>query len=318
VTRGLNPSHHRKTQEANTFRAVAEEYLTDQALIWTPRTFKQRKTLLESDIYPAFGDRPINDITPADVLRLIQEIEQRAPVMAHFARQVIGAVFRKAVCTLRAEFDPSAPLKGALKPRNVEHHPILPATEIPGFFKRLEAYAGYPTTKAAAELLWLTTVRTVELLGARWDEFDLEAGLWTIPAERMKLRRDHVVPLVPRAVEILRSLEPITRRTGWLFPSRDNPAQPASRGVLWKAWNSISQGFTPHGVRGTFSTWAHDSGYQSEIIEAQLNHADRNTTRASYNRSAYLEQRRVMLEAWAGYLDSLKAGAIVVPIRRKA
>jgi integrase len=319
VGRGLNPARHRKTQEANTFRAIAEEYLSDQAPIWTPRTFKQRQALLESNIYPEIGDRPINDITPADILRVLQDIERRAPVMAYFARQVIGAIFRKAVCTLRADSDPSAPLRGALKPRGTAHHPIILTAEIPGFFERLDAYAGYPTTRAAAELLWLTTVRTVELLGARWDEIDFEAGLWTVPAERMKLRRDHVVPLVSRAVEILRTIEPLTRRTGWIFPNRDKPEQPASRGVLWKAWARIyGNGFTPHGVRGTFSTWAHDSGYRTEVIEAQLNHADRNVTRASYNRSAYLEQRREMLEAWAGYLSGLKAGAEIVPIRRRA
>jgi integrase len=164
----------------------------------------------------------------------------------------------------------------------------------------------------------LTTVRTVELLGARWDEIDLDAGLWTIPAARMKMRRDHVVPLVPQAIETLRALEPLTRRTGWLFPNRDDATKPVSKGVLWKLWDSILTGYSPHGVRGTFSTWAHDSGYQTDHIEAQLNHVDQNATRASYNRSAYLHQRRAMLEAWAAYLDGLKSGAKVIPIRRKA
>jgi integrase len=318
VDRGVNPSHHRKTEAANTFKAIAEEYLSAQAKVWTPRTLQQRRSLLESDIYPELGNRPINGITPADVLRLLEKIEDRAPVMAHFARQVIGAIFRKAVCTLRAESDPSAPLRGALKPRNIEHHPALPASEIPGFFERMENCASYPTSKAAAELLWLTTVRTVELLGARWEEFDLEAGLWTIPAKRMKKRRDHVIPLVPQAVEILRTLEPLTRRTGWLFPNRDDYTKPASRGVLWKLWNSVADGFTPHGVRSTFSTWAHDSGFETQHIEAQLNHVDRNETRACYNRAKYLEQRRKMLEAWADYLDGLKSGAKVIPIRKKA
>jgi integrase len=319
IARGINPSHHRKTRAANTFRTIAEEYLSDQAELWTPRTMKQRRALLESDIFPALGDRPINDISSADVLRVLQETEARAPTMAIFARQIIGAVFRKAVVTLRADSDPSAPLRGALKPRHVAHHPILPAGEIPGFFERLDAYTGYPTTRAAAELLWLTTVRTVELLGARWEEFDLEAGLWTIPAARIKMRRDHVVPLVSRTVEILRTLEPLTKSTGFVFPNRDDPRRPATGNLLLRAWRHMGYtDFSPHGVRGTFSTWAHDSGYQSEHIEAQLNHADRNTTKASYNRSAYLQQRRAMLEAWAGYLDGLRNGQKVVPFRRSA
>jgi integrase len=317
VARGINPAHHRKTQTANTFRVIAEEYLTDQSEVWTARTLKQRRALLESDVFPVLGDRSINEISSADVLAVLQRIECRSPTIAVFARQIIGAVFRKAICTLRADSDPSAPLRGALKPRNTKHHPILPISEIPGFFSRLESCAGYPTTKAAAELLWLTTVRTVELVGARWDEFDLENGLWTIPADRMKLRRDHVVPLVPRAIEVLLSIEPLTRRTDWLFPNRDDSKRPASTGMLLRLWRSFGyEDFSPHGVRGTFSTWAHDSGYQSEIIEAQLNHTDRNVTRASYNRSAYLQQRRAMLEAWAGYLAGLKSGVNVIPIRR--
>jgi integrase len=319
VSNGLNPAHHRKAKVTNTFRAVAEEYLADQAELWTPRTLKQRRALLETHIFPAIGDRPISDISSADVLRILQDIEAGgAPAVAMFGRQVIGAVFRKAVCTLRADSDPSAPLRSALKPRHVKHHPILPAGDIPGFFERLEAYAGYPTTRAAAELLWLTTVRTVELLGARWEEFDLEAGLWTVPAERMKMRRDHVVPLAPRAVEILRMLEPLTGRTGFVIPNRDDPKRPATGNLLLRMWRYLGYtDFSPHGVRGTFSTWAHDSGFDSHIIEAQLNHADRNVTRARYNRSAYLEQRRKMLETWAGYLDGVKNGSKIIPIRRK-
>jgi integrase len=317
VAQGINPAHQRKAEAGNTFRAIAEEFLSAQSTVWTPRTLGQRRALLEADIYPVIGDRPISAITPADVLALLRDIEQRAPVMAYFAKQVVGAVFRRAICTLRCEYDPTQPLTGALRPRKVEHHPILPAGEIAGFFERLDAYPCLPTTRAAAELLWLTTVRSVELLGARWEEIDLEAGLWTIPAARMKKRRDHMVPLVPRAVEILRTIEPLTRRSGWLFPNRDHQDRPASRGVLWKVWEAVAPGFSPHGVRGTFSTWGHDSGFDSQHIEAQLNHCDRDATRASYNRAQFLDQRREMLEAWAGYLAAKRAGN-VIPFRRTA
>lgn len=321
VAKGLNPSHHRKSQAANTFRNIAAEYLADQESLWTPRTMKQRRAILEADVFPAIGDRAINEISPSDVLRLLQGIEGRAPTVAVFARQIIGAVFRKAIVTLRADSDPSAPLSGSLRPRHVTHHPILTPTEIPAFLERMDAYTGYPSTRAAAELLWLTTARTNEVIAARWDEIDLEAGLWTIPAERMKMRRDHVIPLVPRAVEIFLSMEPLSRRSEWVFPNRDDPGKSPSVNLLLRMWRYLGYpagGFSPHGVRGTFSTWAHDSGYPSEVIEAQLNHADRNVSRASYNRSAYLEQRRAMLEAWAGYLDGMREGGKVVPIRRKA
>jgi integrase len=307
VAQGINPAHQRKAAEASTFRAIAEEYLSAQASIWTPRTFDQRRAILARDIYPVIGDRPVATITPADVLAPLRDIEERAPAVAYLAKQIMGAVFRLAICTLRCEIDPTQPLARALRPRNVDHHPILKAGEIGSFFKSLDEYQAGPVMRAAAELLWLTTCRTVELLGAHWEEFDFEAGIWTIPAERMKKRRDHVVPLVSRAVEILRGLEPWTRATGFVFPNRNDTRRPASRSSLWKVWEAVIDGFSPHGVRGTFSTWAHDSGFETAHIEAQLNHTDRNTTRATYNRSAYLQQRREMLEAWAGYLDGLRS-----------
>lgn len=308
VARGINPVHHREAQAKNTFRAVADEYLEGKGRIWTPRTLAHRRALLELNVYPVIGDMPVNAIRPADILHMLRDIEGRAPAMAYLARQTVGAVFRLAVATLRADADPSAPLRGeSLSPRAVQHHPIMTASEIPAFFAKLETYSGYPTTRAGALLLWLTTVRTVELLGAEWKEIDLDAGLWTVPAARMKMRRDHVVPLVPEAVDIFRSLLPLSRRSGLVFPGRDDPGKRASNGLLWKAWRAVSPGHSPHGVRGTFSTWAHDNGYPSEIIEAQLNHADRNVTRASYNRSAYLAQRREMLAAWASWLAGLGA-----------
>jgi integrase len=201
------------------------------------------------------------------------------------------------------------------------HHPTLAPGELAGFFGRLEGYTGYPTTKAAAEMLWLTATRTTELLGARWEEFDLEAGLWTIPAARMKMRRDHVVPLVPRAAEILQGLEPLTRNTGFVFPNRDDSTRPASSNLLLRMWRHLGYeagGFSPHGVRGTFSTWAHDSGYDTQHVEAQLNHVDRNASRNAYNRAQYLDQRRAMLEQWAAYLESKRSGATVIPFRRTA
>jgi integrase len=134
----------------------------------------------------------------------------------------------------------------------------------------------------------------------------------------MKKRRDHVVPLVPKAVEVLRTLEPLTRRTGWLFPNRDDVTRPMEQGTLLAVWRGLGyKDFSPHGVRGNFSTWGHDSGLETAIIEAQLAHADRNTTRASYNRAAYLTQRREMLKAWADYLAGLRNGAEIVQLRRK-
>lgn len=307
VKQGIHPTHHRQAKKKDTFQSIAQEFLDEKSKTWAPRTLQQRTTLFQSYIFPNIGERPITGISSADILHLLKNIEEKTPIQAYFARQVINAVFDKAICTLRAEHNPVNPLKKALKKHVTESHEPIPQDRISIFFKSLDEFAGYPTTKFAAELLWLTTVRTVELLGAKWDEFDLCKNIWIIPAERMKKRRDHVVPLTGRATEIVNSLKPLTGNSKYLFPNRDDFNKHSSKGLLWKFWNNIYNGeYSPHCVRASFSTWAHDSEFPSEVIETQLNHVDKNITRASYNRSIYLDKRREILQAWEDYLISLK------------
>jgi integrase len=327
LKRGLHPVKHANRQKANTFKTIAEEYLDDKATVWAPRTLEQRKRLLDREIYPNIGSRPIRDITPADVLALIQNVEKDRPAQAQFCRQVISAVFVKAISTLRADQDPTVPLQRALKPRVVKHAAVMMPADIRDFFEKLETSACFPSTRIAAELLWLTTVRSVELLEARWSELDLEARLWTIPADRMKRRREHIVPLTDRIVELLQQAKPLARNSGFIFPqTRGDITKPCNRLLFGKVWDTITrrQGesfgrFSPHGVRGCFSTWAHSVGYASEIVERQLSHTDRNTTRASYNQSQYLDQRLKMLEEWQFHLDRIRAGkgGKVLPSRTK-
>lgn len=319
LAKGINPAHAVQASKANTFEAVAREWLADGKSVWTHRVYAQRESLLETDVLPLLGPRPIAEVSAAHVLQVCQTIERRAPSMANVAKQLLGAIFRKGVATLRCEHDPTTVLKGSLKPRVTQHAAIMERKQMKDFFDGLGRSGAHPQTRRAAELLFETTVRSVEIIDGRWSEIDWTERKWIIPAERMKKRRDHVVPLTRRAFTLLQSLKPLTQ--GELIFSITNDKPPA-RDLLRKLFERIAKdyesltGVSPHGIRGTFSTWAHDSGYPTEIIEAQLNHVDRNVTRAAYNRAAYLEQRREMLEAWSAYLESIRSGGAVVPFKR--
>jgi integrase len=321
---GIHPSHHRKLERArrahenaNTFEAVAREWIAHNAEHWTAKTLGQRRHVLERDVFPAVGSLPVRHVTPAHVLSIVKRVEKRAPAMAVLVNQAIGSICRYAMVTLRADIDPTHPLRGSLRPRQVEHHKPLSRGDIPGFIRALEAYPGYFSNKMALHLVLLTLVRTTEMLEARWSEFDLGAALWRIPAERMKMREPHRVPLSRQAVELLKNLQAVTGAGQYLFPSRSNLRKPVSRGVLWKAVASMGYlgRFSPHGIRATGSTMLNELGFRPDVIERQLAHAERNKARASYNHAEYMPERKEMMQAWADYLDSLKAGADVVPLR---
>ncbi|MGH8580600.1 MAG: tyrosine-type recombinase/integrase [Gammaproteobacteria bacterium] len=321
----IHPAHHRRlervrkaNEHANTFESVAREWLNYNREHWTEKTLQQRKRALERDVFPAVGSLPMKQVSPAHVLSVVKNTEKRAPAMAGLVNQVIGADCRYAVVTLRADGDATNPLRGALKPRQVEHSRPLSRDEIPGFFRALEAYPGHFSNKSALRLMWLTLARTVEVTEARWCELDLEAALWHAPAARMKAREPHTVPLSWQAVALLESLKRITGNGEYLFPNRDNLSKPVSQGVLWKAFVSLGYlgRFSPHGIRATGSTFLNEMGYRSDVIECQLAHRERDRTRASYNAAQYLEERRQMMQHWADYLDALCSGGNVVAIRR--
>lgn len=315
VKRGIHPSHSRKLERvrqahehANTFEAVAREWIADNN--WSGRTLAQRNYILEHDVFPAFGLLPVRQVTPALCLSVLKRVEKRAPTMAAIASQTISAICRYSVATLRAETDPTAPLRGSLRLRPVKHHKPLSRDEILGFIRKLEACTAHPSNKMALQLMLLTFVRTVEMLHARWSEFDLAAALWRLPAMRMKMREPHIVPLSLQAVELLNNLHAITGNGEHLFPNRDNLRRPASRGVLWKVVESMGYGgrFSPHGIRATASTILNELGFRPDVIERQLAHAERNRTRSAYNTAEYLPERRAMMQAWADYLDAATGG----------
>ncbi len=327
ITLGINPSLHRKQEKVrlthesrNTFKAVAEEWLERNAESWVKKTYLQRERLLIGDVYPYIGNIPIRNIVPAQVLEIIQRVERRAPAMAVIVQQAIGSIFRLAVMTLRADNDPTLLMRGLINQRKTVHHKILQREELPKFLKAVDEFSGYFANQLALQLAILTLARSNEVLQASWEEFDLENAIWKKPANKVKKREEHSVPLPRQAIDLLKRLQPLTGSREYLFPNRSNPRKPASKGVLWKAFVSMGykDKFTPHGLRGTGSTILNEMGFRSDVIEKQLDHQERDRTRASYNRADYFEERREMMQTWADYLDGLKHGDNVVPIHNKA
>ena len=326
VKQGIHPAHQRKADRiqrehegANTFEAIAREWLDHNAERWTLRTKRQRQRMLERDVFPRIGSLPMRQVTPALVLDTLKRIDTRAPSFAVLAKQCIGGIANYAVSTLRGDSDPSAPLKGVLKVRPVKHKTPLKLSEIPAFVKAIDPLPSYFPNKVALHLVLLTLVRSTEALGARWSEFDFDKAEWRIPAERMKKRRPHTVPLSKQAVELLQRLKAVTGNHEFLFPNRNDPRRPVSIGVLWKAVESMGYAgkFSPHGIRATGSTVLNEMGFRPDVIESQLAHQERSKTRASYNQAEYLQERSEMMQTWADLIDSLVAGGgKVTPFKR--
>jgi integrase len=324
VKEGLHPAQQRKAdrlravhENANTFKAVAMEWLEANKNHWTPRTYLQRKRLLERDVFPSIGTLPMRDVTSADGHAILQRIEARAPQMAVIAKQSIGAISRLAMVTMRADTDIAYPLRNVVRTAPVQHKSPLRPNEIPKFFAALDQYAGYFPTKAAIRLLWFTLARPTEVLEARWDEFDLDSAIWTIPAGRMKMRRSHTFPLPAQAIELLRVLQGISGSFPYLVPNRNDPRRHATHSVLIKAFGSMGYTgkFSPHGIRVTGRTILGEQGHPRDVLERQLAHQDAKHVRA-YDQGDRLEARRVVMQQWADYLDGLRAGADVVSLNK--
>jgi integrase len=265
---------------------------------------------------------PIAEIRARHVAAVVRAIESRG-VGETAARvlQRIRAVFRFAVVHEWLDTNPTLDVRAdeLLKPRQVKHRAALPEAELASFLARLDTYDGEPATASALRLLLLTVVRPGELRGARWDEIDLDAARWRIPAERMKMGAEHLVPLSRQAVELLRAAEPMRDPSGLVFPSPYYPGKPLSENTLNSALARMGyKGIaTAHGFRALFSTVANECGHDSDVIERQLAHVERNEVRAAYNRATYVAERAALAQWWADYLDGKRAGNLV-PIRRQA
>lgn len=316
VKQGIHPSHNRQAERlssqvanANTFEAVAREWISKKSPRWTAYYLRQVTRFLESDVFPHIGKLPIRTVTSAHLLEVIRRIEARgAETVALLVRQWSSAIFRYAVATLRADGDPAAALKGAIHRPKVEHHKPLSRKQIVDFKDALGKYGGYRTTVIALQLMLLTFVRTVELRKAEWSEFDLEHAEWRIPAERMKMREPHIVPLSRQVVDLLRELRTYTGGRGFLFPNYRSPKECMTATTLNRALERMgfngkgSIGFSAHGFRATASTLLNEMGYRPDVIERQLAHAERDKVRASYNHAEYMEERTAMMQEWADFL----------------
>ena len=322
VKQGLHPSHSRQAERlsthlanANTFEAVATEWITKKAGRWTPYYRRQVENFLGADVFPYVGKLPIRNVTAAHLLEIIRRIEDRgASTVALLVRQWSSAIFRYAVATLRAESDPAAALRGAIHRPKVKHRKPLTKGQIKDFIAALENYGGYRTTVIALRLILLTFVRTGELRKALWAEFDLDNAEWRIPAERMKMREPHIVPLSRQAVVLLNELQTYTGGRGMLFPNYRRPKDCMTPTTLNRALERMgfngkdSIGFSAHGFRATASTLLNELGYRSDVIERQLAHAERDKVRASYNQAEYMVERKAMMQEWSDLVDFLALG----------
>ena len=289
----------------NTFEVVAREWHKNRLSKWTPEHAKKILKRLETHVFPKMGMRPIADITTAELLSVMRRIEEHGAEIAHRLLQVCGQVFTYAVVTQRATINPAVSLRGALKPVVKNNHAYLKPNELPEYLKRLETYDGALQTKLALKFLLLTFVRTGELRGAAWSEIDFHKAQWRIPAERMKMREPHIVPLSRQAIAILKELSPITGDRQHVFPNQHKPSGQMSENTILYALYRMGyhSRATGHGFRSTASTILNENDFPPDVIERQLAHSERDKVRAAYNHAQYLTERRKMMQWWADYLD---------------
>jgi len=318
VADGIDPSAARKQQKlmaldaaANTFEAVAREWFEKHSANWEASYSVKLLARLEANIFPWLGDRPIRDIKPPELLSVLRRVESRGVLeTAHRLMNYCGNIYRYAVATGRAERDISSDLRGALPPSTPQHHASVTDPEgVAALLRAIDGYRGSNVTRYALQLAPLVFVRPGELRKAEWSEIELEAGEWRIPAERMKMKTKHIVPLSRQAVAIVRALQPLTGKQHYVFPGArsrelcmsENTVNGALRRLGWSGSE-----MTGHGFRSMASTLLNEQGWNRDAIERQLAHTERNSIRAAYNYAEHLPERRRMMQAWSDYLDTLK------------
>jgi integrase len=301
-------------QGENTFKAVALEWYATQMRDKSDSHRDRTKRLLENDLYPSLGHRPISQIEPPELLMVLRKIEARGAVdMAHRAKQTAGLVFRFGVATGRCERDPSTDLKGALASRKKKHHAaITEPTAVGRLLVAIDDYSGGPAVKAALHLSALLFQRPIEIRSMEWDELNWDEARWEIPAEKMKMRQPHIVPLSRQALEHIRNMQPY-RRGKFVFASQRGASRPLSENGVRTALRTMgytNAQMTPHGFRAMARTILDEVlGVRVDLIEAQLAHAVKDANGRAYNRTAHLPARAQMMQEWADYLDDLRKQA---------
>jgi len=315
----------RKQAAANSFEWVAREWYDRQSGIWTPGHAADVLRRLETNLFPEIGDKAISEINAPALLAAVRKVEGRgAHDLAHRMLGVAGQVFRYAVATGRCERDPSGDLRGALTPHKPRHQAAVKPDELPALLQAIGTYRtiGDLQTELALQLLCLTFVRTNELIGARWSEIlglDGNAPTWRVPAERMKMKSEHVVPLSTQAVAVLRELRAIAGDSDYILPGRSHDKPISNNTLLFALYLLGYKGkMTGHGFRAVASSLLNEVGYRPDVIERQLAHKEPNKVRSAYNRTEYLPERRKMMQQWADTVDALAKGTKVIPLHRSA
>jgi len=328
LTLGIDPAverteSRRKAAAQNSFEAVALAWMELRRPEWTPRHEAKLRRWLQADVFPWLGHKDPNDIEGADILAVLRRIEAAGHIeKAHRVKTVIQRVFAYAMTHGMARRNPAKDFKAsdAMASPVVRHRAAIKTPREAGALMRAIAdYQGDFSVRCGLLMLAYTFVRPGELRFAEWQEFDLDEATWRIPAEKMKMRRPHIIPLARQVVAILQELQPLTGRGRYLFPSMRTPARPISENTFNAALRRMGYSkdeMCSHGFRGMASTLLHEQGWPSGVVETQLAHADRNAVRAAYNHAEHLAERRRMMQHWADYLDSLRDGADVVPIRK--
>jgi integrase len=322
---GINPMEKKreaKRAASDTFGEFASNYLTAQEGKLAPDTLEKRRWQLDF-VLPHIGTTPIKAVRPKDLLAALREVEKRGLCgeTVHDIKQLCGRVFDFAIAEDRADFNPAQSITKALKP-HVESHlaAVTKPAEIGSLLRAIDGFVGQPATLAALRLLPHVFLRPGELRHGRWAEIDFAVAQWVVPAERMKGKREHIVPLSKQALAILKALKPITGEGEYMFPAIGPKRRPISENTLGAALRSIgydSNTMVPHGFRTMASTRLHELGYPSADIELQLAHRDKNKIRGIYNRAERLKERTRVMQEWSNHLDALRIGDNVVTITQR-
>jgi len=330
LAQGIDPGVARKaakqqrvevaTAARDTFEAVAREWMARQEVAEV--TANKTRWILETFLFPEIGGRPIAEVTPRELLTALRKIEEGGKLeTAKRAKIKAGQVFRYALLEGKAESDPTASLRGALKaPKGNHHAAVTDPTRMGELLRSINGFAGQPVTLAALKLAPLVFVRPGELRNAEWGELDLDGAIWRIPGEKMKMGAAHLVPLSTQAVAVLRELYPLTGDGRYVFPGLRTSSRPMSENTVNAALRRLGYSgdeMTGHGFRSMAATRLNEMGWNADAIERQLAHAESNKVRDAYTHAAqYLDERTRMMQAWADYLDELRAGGRVIPIRQ--
>jgi integrase len=298
---------------ATTFKAVAQEFIERRGSTWGDSHRHHFKRFMENDAYPDIGDQPIASLTAAHFLPVLKKVEDRgAHSVAHLGRGYLGQVMRYAVATQKASTDPVALLRGSLVKVETRHHPTLSRDEIGPFLKSVRKTGPNRQTEIAVRLLLLTMLRTIELRTGWWHEIDQGRAEIRLAAERMKMKRPHIVPLPRQGMDLLAELHTITGNSPHLFPNVRDPKKAMGGSTIGRVFVRAGYAgkFTPHGFRGTASTLLREAGFDGRLIELQLAHLDKNKSRAAYDHAELLGPRREMMQFWADQIDEFLIQAV--------